>query len=599
MTIVALKKVTLCGLLNEKTGLLSELQGLGCLHLEPLRPAPAELEKAASPRAVEAYKALKFLSDMPNKRKQVHRDPNFDVGMVVEQARNLQERLRDTGDRRDFLVQRIKQIEPWGDLTFPPESDLDGYRLWFYVLPAGKRKALESLEIPWQIVHLDQRRAYVVLLAKEEPPSDLLPVDRTHTGALPLEDLKEQLEEVEVEIESLVADRQALTRFVYLLSVNLAKAEDLAALRHATEQTRDDENIFAVQGWVPVPALADVRAFAEERGLACLIEDPGPNDGPPTLLDNPPELGAGTDLAMFYQTPSYRSWDPALVVFFSFALFFAMIMSDAGYALVLCGVLGFYWSKLSTNEGGRRFRNLCVSLFGAAFVWGVLAGGYFGVTPPDDSLLGRFHIIDLNNFDLMMKLSITIGVLHIMLANGVVAYFSWSHRCIAYPKIGWNGVSLGGLFLWLSSGEGFFGMLGWLLLVGGLTAVFWFSSERPFESAKDSILRILEGLKALTGLSGLFGDILSYMRLFALGLASASLALTFNQLAAQVVDAVPGLGILIAILILLVGHVLNLGLSIMSGVVHGLRLNFIEFYKWGMSEEGYAFKAFARKEVQP
>jgi len=87
------------------------------------------------------------------------------------------------------------------------------------------------------------------------------------------------------------------------------------------------------------------------------------------------------------------------------------------------------------------------------------------------------------------------------------------------------------------------------------------------------------------------------MLLFALGLASASLALTFNQLAVQAEEAVPGLGMLIAILILLIGHVMNLGLAIMSGVVHGLRLNFIEFYKWGMSEEGYPFKAFARKEV--
>ena len=98
---------------------------------------------------------------------------------------------------------------------------------------------------------------------------------------------------------------------------------------------------------------------------------------------------------------------------------------------------------------------------------------------------------------------------------------------------------------------------------------------------------------------GMFGDVLSYMRLFALGLASASLALTFNSLAVQMKDAVPGLGLLLAILLLCIGHTLNLGLSIMSGVVHGLRLNFMEFYKWAMPEEGKAFRRFARREVQP
>jgi V/A-type H+-transporting ATPase subunit I len=107
---------------------------------------------------------------------------------------------------------------------------------------------------------------------------------------------------------------------------------------------------------------------------------------------------------------------------------------------------------------------------------------------------------------------------------------------------------------------------------------------------------VIEGLRALTDITKAFGDVLSYLRLFALGLASASLALTFNGLAHQVAAVYPGIGVLLALLILLVGHGLNLALSLMSGVVHGLRLNFIEFYNWGLSEEGYPFKAFARRE---
>ena len=104
----------------------------------------------------------------------------------------------------------------------------------------------------------------------------------------------------------------------------------------------------------------------------------------------------------------------------------------------------------------------------------------------------------------------------------------------------------------------------------------------------------LDGLKNMTGVTKIFGDILSYMRLFALGLASASLAITFNQLAEQVYTSVTGLGLLLSILILLLGHTLNLILCLMSGVVHGLRLNFIEFYSWSVSDEGYAFKEFSK-----
>jgi len=85
------------------------------------------------------------------------------------------------------------------------------------------------------------------------------------------------------------------------------------------------------------------------------------------------------------------------------------------------------------------------------------------------------------------------------------------------------------------------------------------------------------------------------LRLFALGLASASLAITFNQIAGQIGKNIPGLGILLAIIILLVGHTLNLLLGIISGFVHGLRLNYIEFFKWAISEEGYPFAAFSKK----
>ena len=110
--------------------------------------------------------------------------------------------------------------------------------------------------------------------------------------------------------------------------------------------------------------------------------------------------------------------------------------------------------------------------------------------------------------------------------------------------------------------------------------------------------RLLKGLGGLTGLSNAFGDALSYLRLFALGLASASLAGTFNDMAGQAKEALPGIGILFALLIALLGHTLNFVLALSSGFIHGLRLNFIEFFRWSVSEEGHPFNAFARKEKE-
>jgi V/A-type H+-transporting ATPase subunit I len=124
-----------------------------------------------------------------------------------------------------------------------------------------------------------------------------------------------------------------------------------------------------------------------------------------------------------------------------------------------------------------------------------------------------------------------------------------------------------------------------------------FNSDRPFKGAMNLLLRFLDGLKGVAGVTTAFGDVLSYLRLFALGLASASLAVTFNDLASQAMGVGAGIGLLLGLVILVVGHALNLVLAVVSGVVHGLRLNLIEFYNWGINEEGHPFHAFRKKET--
>ena len=99
----------------------------------------------------------------------------------------------------------------------------------------------------------------------------------------------------------------------------------------------------------------------------------------------------------------------------------------------------------------------------------------------------------------------------------------------------------------------------------------------------------------MTRIIAAFGDVLSYLRLFALGLASASLAIAFNGMAADTREAVPGVGLLAALIILVIGHSLNLLLAVASGVIHGLRLNVIEFFNWGLPEEGPLFRPFKKK----
>lgn len=594
MSIVPMIRVTLCGFTRHKAEVIEGLQALGLLHIVPLREAgPLTPGDAAMRKRAET--AFRHVIEAPERLRPYRRAADFRPSAVIGEIIANRQRLRELADRRDELMALIAGLEPWGDFTLPPPEEIGGQRLWLYALPLKDGAALDAVRLPWAIVGRTPTARLVAVIAPEEPPVTLLPVPRTATGTAPLSALRAELEALEITLEKAERARAELTRWRLLLGLDLAAAQDGDDRRAVAALTHDDGEVFAIQGWAPAEAAGRLAAFAGDRGLALVTETPGPGDAPPTLLRPPDERAAiGGDLTSFFASPAYRSWDPSLIVFASFAVFFAMIVADAGYAALFALATGFFWRRLGATALGRRARVLLAGLSGAALVYGILAGSYFGVHPPEGGLLAHLRIIDIGDFQKMMVVSIAIGCLHIALALGTVAWLNrGTPRAIA--ALGWLAVILAGLLIWLG-GDGL-RRAGVALLVAGLGAVFWGSgTERPVTRPADWLLRAGDGFLGLTRVTRLFGDILSYLRLFALGLASASLAATFNQLAAEVQAGVPGLGMLLAIVVLLFGHSINVAIGIMSGVVHGLRLNYIEFFGWGLTEEGYPFRAFARRE---
>ncbi|SIQ72442.1 V-type ATP synthase subunit I [Marinobacterium stanieri] len=595
MSIQTLHKATLIGLTGDKEQVLDRLQGLGLMHIIPLRDDPAfDIEagctQGVAPDALQ--QAIRYLLSCPQKRRQVTAERHFRLPDVVAEVLDNRKQHLQLSERLDFLCKRIRDLEPWGNFELPGDERLLGYRLWFYLVPNYRMHELKHTELPWSLVHRDNRHAYVAVMAKDEPRTNQMPVARTHTGSVPLNQLKRELEDLEIEIEALKAEREAHTRWLYLLQRSMAGSEDMAERERVSRQTLDDDKIFALQGWLPAARADELQAFADAEGLVLLLEAVADDELPPTLLDNPAQLAGGEEVVRFYQMPGYRAWDPSRVVFFSFAAFFALILSDAGYALLLGLVLLFYWNRMGRSETGCRLRVLGATLALFSAGWGVLVGSYFGAPPPGP--LAVLKLVDMNDFDSMMRISVVMGASHLILANLITAWRA-RHRLTALAPLGWTLVIVAGLSAWLRQQLG----LEWGLLGLGLLMILLFSSERPMQGASSIAWRLVDGLLALTGVSKMFGDVLSYLRLFALGLASASLAVTFNQLATDVAAAVPGIGLFFEVLILLAGHLLNFVLAVVSGVIHGLRLNLIEFYNWSLADEGYAFQPFTKREVDP
>jgi V/A-type H+-transporting ATPase subunit I len=453
-------------------------------------------------------------------------------------------------------------------------------------------KHVEATDLIWEVIFRDNRFCYVAVISENVPEG--MPVERVRTGAKSLSQLEDRLEEVELELEDLQAERAGLTRWCTLFARNIDRLEDLAALKDAAEQTYAEDPVFALQAWTPENTIPRLQQYANKRGLVFETAEPLPEETPPTLMQNPQGLAGGQDLVSFYTTPRYWLWDPSMIVFFSFALFFAMIFADAGYSATLGLIVAALWKKMGQSDAGRRFRILLATLVGAGVIYGVMVGSYFGVSPGQDSLPAKLKIIDMMNFNVMMRISILVGVFHLVVANAVTAWHFRRTIQAAVP-VAWVFIFLGAVAIWQAASHGealtYLKPAGIAVMVLGLIGVVLFSSpEGPLWK------RLLKGLGGLTGLSNAFGDALSYLRLFALGLASASLAGTFNTMAGQVREALPGIGILFALLIALLGHTLNFVLSLSSGFIHGLRLNFIEFFRWSISEEGQPFNAFARKE---
>jgi V/A-type H+/Na+-transporting ATPase subunit I len=616
MAIVKLRKLTLYGRTEHRDQVLLDLQQLGCMHLIDLPGKPAGSvpgnDADAQPR-----QALKYLVACPEQRPPATHGIDYDPHSLTSEALANAEAQRRLRDEAEELRSEIKTIVPWGDFQLPAPEQLGGQRFWFYRLTHNQRKQFSPTGYSVR-VSSDNQYEYWLVIAPDEPVN--LPVKPVTLDPRSLSELRGRLEWVENELESLHLARIAMTRWSAMLSADIAATEDLRERHHAAMKVLGEAEIFAIQGWVAESSIPALSELAAKRQLALTIIAPAPGDTPPTLFKNPQWIAGAEGAVTFYMTPSYRAWDPTWVMYLSFSLFFAMIMADAGYGIWMGVMLLLLGRRLASDEGQRRLLSLAIFMSVITTIYGVIIGSYFGFSPPADSLLG--HLVwrsgersIMEDRETMMFISAAIGVCHLSLANLISA---WQRRGTgrALSHIGWVLSLLGGLLIavaklprpavipWLAEQLSYSAATvnsvvantGITCLISGLFAIFLFTSERPVFSTRlsDWLWRPLEGLLGLTNISKAFGDALSYLRLFALGLASAQLAITFNSLAEDV-SQVRGIGLFLGLMVFIAGHTLNFVLGIVGGVVHGLRLNCIEFFGWSLTDEGYPFQAFRTK----
>ncbi|WED43357.1 V-type ATP synthase subunit I [Legionella cardiaca] len=593
MSIAAFKKVTLIGLNCMKVELMNALQEFGFLHLIAIKPPSKSLTTASTTLLDQIKIAIRYLKDSPEQGRQRLVWKDVTAEQIVERVLGNQRELRKYTDRRDFLSNRIQELSEWGNFELPPEKELAGIKLWFYKINIKELDVIPKDE-PIQELYRNNRYVYIVIPSETESQNETLPTHRIHTGSLSLNVLLAELDEVDEKIDDLIGERRSLTRYRYLLSSEVAQFADRTQLKKASEMSQEHDNFFLLQGWLPVAQLSAMKQFCHQHQIGMTIESPLPDELPPTLLQTHSWLTAGEKLVNFYQTPGYHALDPSFMVFFSFSLFFAMILADAGYGIVLALFTLFSWKWLGKYNGAEWLRPLLVALSIFSIIYGVLLGSYWGVEPKAGTFLAALKIININNFNAMMTLVIIIGCIHICIGSGMRAWFAanFNERVQSIGFIFFIIAALG-LAMGLINHQDKITKLAIIVLSLSLLIIMFFASNEPVKSFKSLLIRIFRGIAALAELPSLFGDILSYLRLFALGLAGASLAITFNTIAHHLAQT----SWVLAALVLLIGQTLNFALCLMSAVIHGLRLNYIEFFKWSIKEDGYCFQPFKKQEI--
>ena len=337
MAIVELVKVTLIGEVAAKSSVLEGLQNLGVLHLIPLTTNDSDLVNEELP--AKTVDAVRYLEQTKQRLKPRLLDgditPLTEVSAVVDEVLQHRKICREYQDKKDELQEFIKIRSEWGDFEFPSVEDMAGIRFWFYEVPRSHMRFMEESGLPYEVIKEKHGIVYTIVLSATEPTRIELPMKRVRAGVVSLKSLKQRLYDVEQELEELQLQKMALTRWLPALTHSLTASLEQADFTVAERCVSDDVSVFCVSGWLAVQKLSELDVYSKDMGLVMIEEPVGESENPPTLLHSKPWYEGAQRVVEFFQMPGYRDWDPSVSVFFSFCLFYSMILSDAGYAFVM------------------------------------------------------------------------------------------------------------------------------------------------------------------------------------------------------------------------------------------------------------------------
>jgi V/A-type H+-transporting ATPase subunit I len=571
---------------------LEKLQELGVLHIIQKKKEIDEHIKLSLHQISEINKALKFLEK--RNQEEAAEKSEMDGLALVEQIKTLSEETASIEQEQLILNKEIQKAEPWGDFDPDLQEKFKKKHIYlkFFVCSEKKFDPDWKTKYSIEVVNTVDGMTYMVYFQHGANPINIdaeevkLPEQRLSELLAKDAENKNRLEEIEKMFDEYAIKYQDLLKEA---RQKLQEKTDFdLAINHTEKQA--EEKVMLLEGWIPEEKKADLEKSLNEQNVYYLSAKPGKEDSVPIKLKNNKFSRLFEPIGDLFSLPDYKELD--LTPFFApfFMLFFGFCVGDTGYGLfILIATLIF---RRKANPQLKPMLTLASFLGASTVIMGLVSGTFFGVE------LVKVETYPLKEIILdplkLFWLSIGIGGLQIFYGMFIKAA---------------NQIKQGGIKYGLST-------IGWILLIiSGALSVVLPMMDVVLPGIVTKVLFIISGALILifanpdinifasvgSGLydaynmiTGIFGDLLSYIRLFALGISSAILGLVFNQIAAQFLGGSVWAYIPF-IIILLIGHALNIFLASLGAFVHPLRLTFVEFYKnAGFLGGGKQYKPFSK-----
>lgn len=648
MSIVNMQRVAVIGLDTEKEKLMNQLMDFGAVELtdqsaklsdeiwadsvsvDEDREKVSALDAAIN-RAEQALEVIEKYGNIKNplfktrrtvKKSQMQRIEEGEEQALknVDYILGLNEKIHSISEKLNKLNQDEASLNPWVNYDLPLETEKTQTAVIFMgVLPAGTDTAEltarledEIETVLFKVAGSDKDMIYTAALTPEERQEDVLALLKQYgfsqvafkgfTGTVGenltrIEGEKDVLEkekkETADEIAAAAGMKEGIEEYSDILAIRLDK-EKIRTKLLKTKKT------FFIEGWVPTRCVEKASAILDENGCYYAFREPLDDEEVPVLMDNRSVVVPFEAVTEMYSLPDYHGFDPTSIFALFYAVFFGMMLSDAGYGILMA--VGCFAALKKFDLEGMTYKMVKLFFYCgiSTVVWGALFGGWFGdiVAVFTRTFLG--HEVALkplwfNPLDDPMKLlilSLALGVVHLFIGMGINAYMQikdgkWFD---AVCDEGFWYVTILGLIAWLGGGtvSAALPKVGmYMSIIGGAGLLLTGGRHNK------GFGKITGGLGNIYNITSYMSDILSYARLLALGLATGVIAQVVNTMGTLFGGGIVGL--IALTVIFLFGHTLNLAINALGAFIHASRLQYVEFFGKFYIDGGEAFDPFRRK----